>query len=476
MSSPHSDKASGKINSSKQAVRDFFCCPEGIFNYHLASELSDKAGYFQFGPNLTCYGRSKSGAQSTYPASHLPDLLPEVKADSSRLMLPFDPEEVISNLRLERYPSTQIEKYEKLLKSVYYQLRPFSNLFLRRSIQKFRALSWKKRQFPAWPVDTTVENLCETLLVISMQANGADSVPFIWFWPRGARGCVTMTHDVETPAGRDFCAQLLDLNDSYGIKASFHIVPEERYQVTPEFLNSIRSRGSEICVQDLNHDGRLFDNRQEFLRRVQSINRYGREYKAKGFRSAILYRNLDWYNELEFEYDMSVPNVAHLDPQRGGCCTVMPYFIGDILELPLTTAQDYTLFHVLNEHSIALWKLQIEKILAKNGLMTFLIHPDYIIKPEPCALYEELLATLNQLGKQEALWFALPSEINQWWRARAQMSIVPDGSSWKIVGEGSEDAVLAFARLRNGQIFYEVNAANDGRLLSRDAQREGFPA
>ena len=37
-----------------------------------------------------------------------------------------------------------------------------------------------------------------------------------------------------------------------------------------------------------------------------------------------MYRNQDWYDVFEFSYDMSVPNVAHLDPMRGGCCTVMP--------------------------------------------------------------------------------------------------------------------------------------------------------
>src|SRR2546425_12755629 len=36
----------------------------------------------------------------------------------------------------------------------------------------------------------------------------------------------------------------------------------------------------------------------------------------------------EWFDALDFSYDMSVPNVAHLDPQRGGCCTVMPYFVG----------------------------------------------------------------------------------------------------------------------------------------------------
>ena len=68
---------------------------------------------------------------------------------------------------------------------------------------------------------------------------------------------------------------------------------------------------------------------------------------------------------------MSIPNTARLDPQRGGCCTVMPYFIGNILELPLTTSQDYMLFNLLGEESIELWKEQTNAIWARNGLVQF---------------------------------------------------------------------------------------------------------
>jgi hypothetical protein len=265
-----------------------------------------------------------------------------------------------------------------------------------------------------------------------------------------------MTHDIETMAGRDFCAQLMDIDDSFGFKSSFQIVPEDRYPVSQEFLTRLRDRGFEVCVQDLNHDGRLFDERNEFLRRVAQINRYGQEYGARGFRSAVLYRNPDWYKDLDFAYDMSMPNVAHLDPQKGGCCTVMPYFIGNMLELPLTTVQDYTLFHVLGKRTIDLWKTQVEIILAKNGLVSFIVHPDYIAEPKPRALYIQLLNLLKELRIREALWFALPGEIDRWWRARNRLSIVSDGDDWRIVGEGAERAVLAFARLENNQLTYEL--------------------
>jgi hypothetical protein len=103
----------------------------------------------------------------------------------------------------------------------------------------------------------------------------------------------------------------------------------------------------------------------------KKINRYAKAFQAFGFRAGAMYRNLDWYEALEFSYDMSVPNVAHLDPQRGGCCTVMPYFIGNILELPLTTTQDYSLFHIIGDYSTKLWKQQIKLVLQKHGLISF---------------------------------------------------------------------------------------------------------
>jgi hypothetical protein len=448
-----------------QAVHNHYRCPEGFLDFRLNEEVSSSPGYFQFGPDATCFGSSLKNipqAKVKYPLS---DALPNVLVEGRQVVLPFDPDEVIDNLRMERYANIQLRRHEHALKKIYYWLRPFTNRSMRSYIQRRWAANGQKRQFPKWPVDTTVESICEKLLLLSLQASGVGRIPFIWFWPDGARGCVSMTHDVETVAGRDFCTQLMDIDDSYGIKASFQIVPEERYPVTPEFLSRLRDRGFEVCVQDLNHDGRLFDEREEFLRRVSLINRYGREFGAKGYRSAVLYRKPDWYGDFEFSYDMSFGNAVPLDPQRGGCCTVMPYFIGDILEVPVTTIQDYTLFYVLNQHSIELWKEQVELILAKNGLASFIVHPDYITEEKELAVYKDLLAMLAEMREREALWFALPGEIDSWWRARSQMSIVKDNNSWRITGDGAERAVLAFARIVDGQLIYE-RADGDCRLPS----------
>jgi hypothetical protein len=248
----------------------------------------------------------------------------------------------------------------------------------------------------------------------------------------------------------------MDLDDAAGIKASFQVVPEDRYPVTDRFLNGIRDRGFEINVHDLNHDGRLFIDRERFLRRAERINLYGRAYGAAGFRSGALYRNLDWYHALDFSYDMSVPASGHLEAQRGGCCSVMPFFVGSILELPVTTTQDYSIFHILNQYSIDLWKRQIAAIAERHGLASFIIHPDYVRERRAQDTYTALLTHLARLRSEQRFWIALPREVNQWWRQRSQMRLIRRGTQWEIEGNGRERARIAYASLEGDRIVYSL--------------------
>jgi hypothetical protein len=47
------------------------------------------------------------------------------------------------------------------------------------------------------------------------------------------------------------------------------------------------------------------------------------------------------------------------------------------------------------------------------------------------------------------------------------MSIVKDGETWRIVGEGAERAVLAFAKAVNGKLIYELADTPQGELPAR---------
>jgi hypothetical protein len=396
--------------------------------------------------------------------SDLHHALPDVASATPPVELPFDPTEIIETLRRERYlQNSRPGVWRTVLKStarhMYQLMRPALTVTLRKHLQKFHLRDWTTLPFPTWPVDRTVDQIAERLFALALKAHAVDRIPFIWFWPDGMPSCAILTHDVETAQGRDFCSRLMDLDDALGFKSSFQVVPENRYHVPTSFLDSLRRRGFEINIHDLNHDGYLFRNRDVFLRRAERINHYGRTFGALGFRSGSLYRNPEWFPALDFAYDMSIPSVAHLEPQRGGCCTVLPFFIGNILELPVTATQDYSLFHILNTYSVDLWKRQIGLITEQHGLINFIIHPDYLIDSRPRQTYQALLEHLANLRASGKLWIPLPRDVDKWWRQRSQMKLVRDGNQWRIEGEGRERARLAYGSLVDHKLVFTIEGS-----------------
>jgi hypothetical protein len=454
----------------QQELTQYFRCPDKFFDFELAEGLSRDSGYFRFGQDAICYGRSAAGSRAKSACGSLHDISGDVRFHDSAAVLPFDPAEVATNLRYERYvagsASGALKFLSSLKRNAYYRARPLLPVAFRKHLQKIHLKGWREVTFPRWPVDTTVDNLMENLLALAIKCRGGKSIPFIWFWPDGMNACAIMTHDVEEPEGVAYCSRLMDINDSFSIPASFQIVPEKRYPVTERYLESIRGRGFEVGVQDLNHDGRLYWDRREFNRRAAIINRYGREWGAVGFRAGILYRNQEWFDALDFKFDMSVPNVAHLDPQHGGCCTVMPYFVGKILELPVTATQDYSLFHILNEYSLSLWEEQIDVILHKHGLLNMIVHPDYLTGQKEEETYTGLLGLYDRLRRQQNVWIPLPKDANTWWRQRSQMRLVHPNGEWRIEGPGQERAVVAFASLEDDNLTYSVMQPS-GQVLRR---------
>lgn len=443
------------------ALVDFYRCPEELGIFPSPGELCPQPGYFSFGPGAVCYGQSAFKSPTKVNRTGLPDLVEYAVSQGSSLRLPFNASTIVDNLRLERYPTNGDAVTRALLSSeavrrVYYSFRPMLPVRLRKMLQKLYLRDWSRLAFPIWPVDSSVERTLERVLLLSMKARKLKSVPFIWFWPDGAASSAIVTHDVETNAGVNFVRSVIDVDDSFNIKTAFQLVPEERYKVSGDLLGAIRERHCEVNVHGLNHDGNLFRDRKTFLKHAGMINRYVQDFGAEGFRSACMYRNLDWYEDLNISYDMSVPNVAHLEPQRGGCCTVFPYFIGRILELPLTTVQDYSLFHILGEYSIDLWKRQIDLVMERHGMLSFITHPDYLLDERALSVYKTLLAYLAKLRSERNVWIARPGEVNRWWRERSAMKLVLEEGKWRITGPGRERARIGFACIKNDHIEYTV--------------------
>jgi hypothetical protein len=442
-------------------LSDYYRLPDDSTVNLRVEPRSSESGFFRFGPNATCFGQSASGVSESVEDAGEHDASKNTQVKTCEIQLAFDPAQIVDNLRLERYVKNIGIKDGRMVdlpivRKTYYAVRELLPVAVRKHFQKVYLGGWRKLPFPNWPIDFTVDTIHEQILRLWMEAKGVRRVPFIWFWPEGAPNALTMTHDVETVLGRDFTPELINIDRSHNIRSSFQVIPEKRYEVPDSYVDHIRESGFEFNIHDLNHDGQLYQERQQFLQRAAKINEYAKKFGATGFRAGVMYRNLDWYDAYEFSYDMSMPNVAHLEPQRGGCCTVFPYFAGKILELPLTTCQDYSLFQILNDYSIGLWKMQVALLQKRNGIISFITHPDYLIEARARGIYESLLTYLQELTEREKIWVALPGEIDQWWRARSQMQLVQRDGNWVIEGPSSERAQIAFAVLDNSQLRYEV--------------------
>ncbi|MGH9524410.1 MAG: hypothetical protein ACRD3E_17945 [Terriglobales bacterium] len=431
-------------NGTPNPLVEYFRCPqwfaEGASCVSLDAELARRFGV--------------AAGDPTYNGSPFPIM----SADEFRSWIDL--------LRNERYEqaSTETTVGAIMTREAYYLIRPLLGVAVRRHFQRFAFSGWDRRSFPHWPVDRTVDQLHEAFLRGGLQRKRTAEVPFIWFWPNGYSGCAVLTHDVETDEGLRFCPTLMGMDDAAGIKSSFQLVPEQRYHVSEAELEQFRARGFEVSVHDLNHDGHLYRDAATFRRRVGKINEYGRKFGAQGFRAGALYRNQEWFDLLDFQYDMSVPNVAHLDPQHGGCCTIFPYFIGNILELPVTAIQDYSLFHVLCTYSTELWREQFEEIARHHGMFHVITHPDYVIESRARAVYTEFLKLLSELARTRNVWLAQPRDVNAWWRQRSQMRLEWHDGQWRILGDGSERATVAYARAGEAGLEYA-----NGPLTSRTA-------
>ena len=288
----------------------YYRCPAQYVDIETGTQLSAADGYFRIGSRVTAFGRYSGREPSRDPEGDLPDALDDVAIEKGRVSLPFDPGQVAENLRCELYAEDWRGTLPlSLLAQLYYFVRPILPVAIRRHLQKLHLSLRSDAPFPHWPVDTSVDDMFAQVLLLALKAHCIEEIPFIWFWPDGASSAAFMTHDVETVLGRDFCSSLMDIDDAFGIKASFQVIPEERYAIDDRFLDSIRSRGFEIGIHDLNHDGHLYKSREQFLERAVKINAYAKEFQAEGFRAAVLYRKQLWYDALEVR-------IRHVGPQR----------------------------------------------------------------------------------------------------------------------------------------------------------------
>jgi peptidoglycan/xylan/chitin deacetylase (PgdA/CDA1 family) len=299
-------------------------------------------------------------------------------------------------------------------KRLYYALKPALPRRFTQVLRRFYG-GTTREAFPlGWPVEEHYVRFQWEVMRQVLLLTGSTELPYKRFWPDGHRFSFVLTHDVERADGQAYVRAVADLDESLGFRSSFNFVPEG-YPLDHGLLQELRTRGFEIGVHGLRHDGKLFSSHAEFVHRAMRINHHLRELGAVGFRAPLMHRQPEWMQTLDVEYDLSFFDTDPFEPMSGGTMTIWPFQLGRFVELPYTLVQDYTLVTVLGETTPRLWQEKVDFIERYHGMALLNAHPDYLRDSATREIYARFLQVMKERG---GYWRALPVDVARWWRKR----------------------------------------------------------
>lgn len=308
----------------------------------------------------------------------------------------------------------------QLLNRLYYNIRPLIPRRLQIALRRVIASHKLKSSAISWPIYP-----------------GSGIAPIGWpGWPENKKFALVLTHDIETMKGQSRCFELARLERDMGFRSAFNFVAE-RYRVSSDLRNILAADGFEVGLHGLYHDGKKFKSREIFQKRVPKLNHYLQEWNASGFRSPAMYCNLDWIHDLNIKYDCSTFDTDPFEPQANGIGTIFPLYINGkpgqsgYVELPYTLAQDLTLFVILKEEGIDIWKRKLDWIAEKGGMALILTHPDYMSFNEKQSADEYRASHYKELLEYVAdryngrYWNALPGEVADFYNKEVKKKTQP---------------------------------------------------
>ena len=358
-------------------------------------------------------------------------------------ILPFDPDEVVRLVRSEAYQLQDgiARSAKSSARRVYYAVRPVMPRPLQIALRRRYAAVQERAVFPRWPAETALHDLADRVLAWAADAAGAP-LPYLAPWPDGHSWALVLTHDVEKAEGRDAIDRVRAVEAAVGVRSSWNLVPE-RYDVPDTLVARLRAAGCEVGVHGLRHDGRDL-SLPTLHRRLPKMRAWAKRWDAVGFRAPATHRVWEWMPRLGFDYDSSYPDTDPYEPMPGGCCTWLPFFNDDLVELPITLVQDHTAFVILRRDE-RLWHEKIDLLRKRGGMALLVTHPDYLTGDAALAAYRRFLEAHRD---DPGVWHALPNEVAEWWRQRAATSLMAVADGWASVGPAAARAQIRYTRPR----------------------------
>jgi peptidoglycan/xylan/chitin deacetylase (PgdA/CDA1 family) len=320
----------------------------------------------------------------------------------------------------------------------YYRVKSLIPAGMRHRINSVAIRTRTRRRFPEWPCESALLDFWQRWLLDALATVGVSDEWHIAFWPRAMRCCIVLTHDVESPRGIDRMEKMADIEEKYGFRSAWNL-PLAQYPIDWERVARLRRRGFEFGAHGLSHDGRLFRSDRDFAELKPLLEQLAHDRGLAGFRAPSTLRRAEWIARMDFDFDSSFSDTDPYEPQPGGTCSLFPFFLSRLVELPYTMPQDHTLIHLLRRSPLPVWALKARWIASIGGMILTLTHPDYSAGDACLPIYEELLKMLADI---EQAWRAVPSQVARWWRRRTSMRLEVRGGEPSIEGPDTRDAAL----------------------------------
>ena len=309
---------------------------------------------------------------------------------------------------------TNYNMLKKIRNKIYYNLKPIMPRRIQIALRRMLVQQKRKLTQDVWPIDKK-----------------SLKIPDNWTgWPEQKRFAVILTHDVEGAKGVQNCLALSELEKRLGFRSSFNFVIED-YHTSPKIRHNLVSDGFEVGIHGLTHNQKFLQTEKDFLKQCPRINQCLKDWNVIGYRTPSMLGNLSWINRLNIEYDASTFDTDPFEPKPDGVQTIFPFWVDanesgkGFVELPYTLPQDFTLYIIMQEKRIDIWRQKLDWIAKHGGMALLITHPDYMnftgkdlcIDEYPVRLYADFLEYIKTKYEGQ-YWHVLPKEIAQFWLKR----------------------------------------------------------
>jgi len=263
--------------------------------------------------------------------------------------------------------------------------------------------------FPEYPRERSVE----LLRWLITRASGGSTAP--------GRPTAMITCDVDTADGQDRIPAIAQEAERLDLRLCFYVVGD-RFPLDDGMLRRVRQAGHEIGLHGAKHDMRLaYMPYPAVMERLDRCRGMVERHRVVGFRSPALLTSPALIRALSgrFLYDSSVPDtdIDTVAAPRRGCGSLRPFWLGSLLEIPLTLPLDDRLLlrGESPDRMVRTWQEKMTWVRETGGcgLLTTHAEPHLGGSPELLPAYRRMLEWIVDGGWEVKLPREVAEELSQ---------------------------------------------------------------